>query len=172
MNLVLNARDVMPEGGTLAITTGNDDTKPLANGKPAPVPSGPCVRIWVRDSGPGIEPAVRARLFEPHFTTKLYGHGLGLKITSQIVERYGGQIRVHSALGQGTTFEVRLPQHADHPQPQPQSQPQPLSPPRGSETVLVVEDDEGVAPPGARDPGAERLPRARVRHGRAGARAR
>jgi hypothetical protein len=98
LNLVLNARDAMPGGGTLSIrvTRGARDR--------------PGVVLAVSDTGRGMEPEVRARLFEPFFSTKSdNGTGLGLAIVSDIVQRAGGTIEVESALGRGSEFRVILP---------------------------------------------------------------
>jgi PAS domain S-box-containing protein len=107
MNLCLNARDAMQQGGTLVVETAVDDCLP-GN---VPVDGG--VNRWVRfsvqDNGSGMEEAVQARMFEPLFTTKEYGSGLGLAVVKQIVEGFGGRMRVTSAPEQGTRFDVWLP---------------------------------------------------------------
>lgn len=93
-NLIVNAYQAMPEGGTLYITTARE---------------GKYVEVSFRDTGVGIPPAYLERLFEPLFTTKERGTGLGLVISRGIVERHQGTIEVESLVGQGTTFTVRLP---------------------------------------------------------------
>ena len=93
-NLVLNAADAMPMGGSLSLRTASD---------------GAWVVVQVADSGLGIPPDVRRRIFEPFFTTKETGTGLGLSIVSGIISSYGGTIDVESEPGVGTTFTIRLP---------------------------------------------------------------
>lgn len=95
INLILNAAEALaPDGGTIALRTTND---------------GQMVCLSVSDDGPGIDPQHQARLFEPLFTTKTRGLGLGLAISQEIVQRHDGSITAHSTPGQGTTFTVRLP---------------------------------------------------------------
>jgi signal transduction histidine kinase len=101
VNLVLNARDAMPGGGTIRIAVG-----------PAGEPGGPvAVRLEISDSGPGIDPALRDRIFEPFVSTKRAGsgNGLGLAVVKQVVDRAGGTIAVNSEPGRGTTFRIDLP---------------------------------------------------------------
>jgi two-component system cell cycle sensor histidine kinase/response regulator CckA len=100
MNLVINARDAMPDGGDVVITTGRTET-----------PSGACAELTVSDTGTGMTAEVRERLFEPFFTTKPVdrGTGLGLSTVYGIVTDAGGHIRVDSAPGAGTTFVILLP---------------------------------------------------------------
>jgi signal transduction histidine kinase len=94
INLVLNAVDAMPNGGSLTLETRRD---------------GDWVLLTVADSGTGVPPEVRRRIFEPFFTTKDSGTGLGLSIVSGIISSYGGTIDMDSAPGTGTTFMIRLP---------------------------------------------------------------
>ena len=115
LNLCLNARDAMPRGGRLWLETAAehfdmDRTRlhPLRR-------AGAFARLRVADTGEGMPPAVRARLFEPDFTTKPpgQGHGLGLAIIQQVVERHRGWIECVSTVGEGTCFDVYLPLRAD-----------------------------------------------------------
>jgi signal transduction histidine kinase len=133
LNLVVNARDAMPQGGRIAIALATADSH---------------VRLTVRDSGVGMDPATLAQIFEPYFTTKdaAKGTGLGLPTALGIVEQSGGTIRVTSEPGDGTTFEVRLPVHAGSTREPPVSTPAiaPASTAPVTETVLLVEDDEQV----------------------------
>jgi signal transduction histidine kinase len=101
VNLLVNALEVMPEGGRLTITVASD--APQADG------SRRGVRIDVADTGPGVPPADLSRLFEPFFTTKAAGSGLGLAIVRQTVQRHGGAVSVRSEPGAGTTFSLSLP---------------------------------------------------------------
>jgi len=132
MNLVVNARDAMPRGGHLTITTRN--VRAL---------TGSYVRITVTDTGEGMTDDVRARVFEPFFTTKPQGQGSGLGLATAygIIEQANGQIRVESTRGKGTAFSVILPV-IDTSEPS-----TPLvtrERPRGSETVLLAEDEDAV----------------------------
>jgi PAS domain S-box-containing protein len=145
MNLAVNARDAMPEGGSLVVETrqgqgaGHPETKADASSQ-----RGGWVRLVVTDTGVGIADDVRAHLFEPFFTTKALGHGtgLGLATVDGIVAQNGGHIHVVSAPGQGTTFEICLPRTEEPLAPsQPSRQ---RSAGRGSELVLVVEDEPRV----------------------------
>ena len=110
LNLVLNARDAMPEGGTLRISV-TAETGHAAADEPGWVSRDPlCAVVRVSDTGVGIDPSIMPRLFEPFFTTKgATGTGLGLAVVAEIVDRFGGAIHVESRLGAGTTFEVSLP---------------------------------------------------------------
>jgi PAS domain S-box-containing protein len=139
LNLVMNARDAMPGGGRIAIETGTAERAPGESGV-APVP---CVVLVVRDSGDGMDAAVRAHLFEPFFTTKGVGQGTGLGLATVfgIVKQSGGGVAVESAPGAGTTFLVYLPQVEARPAAVP---PQIPSSAGGHEAVLVVEDDDAV----------------------------
>lgn len=103
LNLVLNARDAMPEGGTLGISVTAEPTR-TASTDPF------CAVVRVTDTGVGIDPAIKSRLFEPFFSTKgARGTGLGLAMVAEIVNRFDGVIHVESRLGVGTTFAVSLP---------------------------------------------------------------
>ncbi len=144
-NLVVNARDAMPGGGRLAIETANHS---CADGSGAPCrPScpGPSVVLAVSDTGTGMDPETLRRLFEPFFTTKARGKGTGLGLSTVygIVQQCGGDIEVASEPGRGTTFRVYLPQAASAAATGQGSGTAPASP-RGSETVLLVEDEEMV----------------------------
>ena len=110
LNLVLNARDAMPVGGTLRISVTAEIGHAPAD-EPGWVSRDPlCAVVRVSDTGVGIDPSIIPRLFEPFFTTKgATGTGLGLAVVAEIVDRFGGAIHVESRLGAGTTFEVSLP---------------------------------------------------------------
>jgi signal transduction histidine kinase/putative methionine-R-sulfoxide reductase with GAF domain len=144
VNLALNARDAMPQGGLLTIETSCAHLDPdAAEGLGAE--SGYCVLLSIRDTGMGMTPEVRAHLFEPFFSTKGPGKGTGLGLATVygIVKQSGGEIQVHSEMGRGTEFRIYLP--CCHEEGSSITLPEPTELlPRGSETILVVEDDERV----------------------------
>jgi nitrogen-specific signal transduction histidine kinase/CheY-like chemotaxis protein len=143
MNLAVNARDAMPDGGTLTIEAVNVDVPP--SGVPgAALKEGPYLRLSVRDTGCGMDASTCRRIFEPFFTTKERGKGsgLGLATVYGIVQQSGGCISVDSEPGQGSTFSVWLPRTFSEPVP---AVPVRSRLPRtGSETVLVVEDEDAM----------------------------
>ena len=144
MNLVVNACDAMPNGGTLTLETSNCRLD-LAHAAAHPgVTPGPHVMLRVSDTGHGIEESRLSRIFEPFFTTKENGKGTGLGLATVfgIVRQSGGHITVESTLGEGTTFRVYLPQSGRAMERG--SLPMETRPLLGSETVLLVEDDTQV----------------------------
>lgn len=146
INLVVNARDAMPEGGSLAITTSNEDLAVDMIGDSGVIPAGRFAVLSVADTGSGIDDRIREHIFEPFFTTKEVGRGsgLGLATVYGIVRQSGGHIDVKSAPDSGSTFKVYFPavereKRSDLPGARP-----PLGL-NGTETVLVVEDDPMVS---------------------------
>jgi two-component system, cell cycle sensor histidine kinase and response regulator CckA len=142
VNLAVNARDAMPSGGrlTVATTTLRNDA-PVSVGA-AEVPPGEWAVIEVRDTGTGMTPDVLAHAFEPFFTTKPQGKGTGLGLASAygVIKQSQGFIGVESTPGAGTTFRIYLPHTTDPAEPEPAAAAR-KAPPRGSETVLLVEDE-------------------------------
>jgi signal transduction histidine kinase len=145
MNLVVNARDAMPTGGSLVIETRNAElTRDRASERPGGLPSGYVV-LSVTDSGVGMDEATRARIFEPFFTTKDQGKGTGLGLSTvwAIARQSGGLVEADSEPGRGTTLTLYLPRAAGELEEMPAA-PAAAVTLRGSETVLLVEDDEQV----------------------------
>jgi CheY-like chemotaxis protein len=145
LNLALNARDAMLSGGSLVIATGAVELAQPLHGRPGTVRSGSWVTLAVSDSGTGIEPATLPHIFEPFFTTKEPGKGTGLGLATVygIVQQSGGVILVDSTVGRGTTFTVYLPQ-VEVTDAAGTAAPAQADGPRGTETVLLVEDEEPV----------------------------
>jgi len=144
LNLAVNARDAMPSGGRLTIATDSAVVDREAPAQPTPLAPGRYVRLMVGDTGTGMSPDVLQRAFEPFFTTKEPGKGTGLGLSTVygIVTQSHGRLRVDSVPGKGTTFEIFLPQAGE-----PATAPMPVATKpgaRGSETVLLVEDDAMV----------------------------
>ena len=145
MNLVVNARDAMPTGGRLAIQTLNTVLSDAQARQHPELPSGPYTLLAVIDTGSGMDEATRARVFEPFFTTKEVGKGTGLGLATVfgIIKQSGGFIEVESALGSGSTFRIYLPQVREAEQLQEDTH-VPVTAPGGMETILLVEDEDGL----------------------------
>jgi two-component system cell cycle sensor histidine kinase/response regulator CckA len=147
VNLALNARDAMPDGGRITIATADAELSPTYAVAHAEVRPGPHVLLSVADTGHGMDDETQAHLFEPFFTTKERGkgNGLGLATVYGIVQQSGGHIRVNSAANSGSTFLIYLPRiEAPEDGGQEAVRPLPPHPSPGTETVLLAEDDEAV----------------------------
>jgi nitrogen-specific signal transduction histidine kinase/CheY-like chemotaxis protein len=145
LNLCLNARDAMSDGGRLVLETANvvltrDYARLQLDARP-----GEYVRLEVRDTGRGIAPKLQARIFEPFFTTKGPGKGtgLGLSMVFGIIQQHQGWIECHSELGRGTRFTIYLPRYGE-PESTPASPADANAPARGKETILLVDDEEMI----------------------------
>lgn len=138
-NLVINAVQAMPDGGSLQVNARNLETEGGAHGDLDP---GRYVGVSIRDEGLGIPQRHLARIFDPYFTTKQKGSGLGLAVSYSVMKNHGGQITVHSELDKGTTFEILLPVSDRSP-------PAAVEPVttgfRGSGRILVMDDEDIVS---------------------------
>jgi two-component system cell cycle sensor histidine kinase/response regulator CckA len=145
LNLAINARDAMPDGGVLTIETLNAE---VGEREGAGVPPGSYAVLRVRDTGLGMDPETMSHVFEPFFTTKEKGKGtgLGLATVHGIVEQSGGYVRAESALGLGSTLTVWLPRSAGRAPAVGETAraPEAGRSLRGSETILIVEDDDTI----------------------------
>ncbi len=146
VNLAVNARDAMPEGGKLILETENVDLKEPMAGKHFTMPAGRYVKLSISDTGIGMDEETKDRLFEPFFTTKERGQGTGLGLSTVygIIKQSGGYIWVYSEEGKGTTFKIYLPRETaavEEPKPSRKKEKHEF---RGTETILLVEDDNEV----------------------------
>jgi len=155
LNLAVNARDAMPDGGALTLTTDNADLSEEHSNRHMGAVPGKYIMLAVTDTGTGMTKEVQQRLFEPFYTTKGAGKGtgLGLATVHGIVKQLGGDVYVYSEVGHGTTFKVYFPHLTTTPEPVVAAQ-EPREAPRGSETILLAEDDDALRSLGARVLGA------------------
>jgi two-component system cell cycle sensor histidine kinase/response regulator CckA len=154
INLVVNARDAMPSGGTITLRTKNVPAADCAAYKEDVLLPGDYVAIAVEDNGTGIPPEVREKIFEPFFTTKEVGKGtgLGLSMVYGIVKQTEGYVFCDSEVGRGTTFTILLPRHvpSEVDEPVKKELAKPVTDSTGHGTILLVEDEEAVRAFGAR----------------------
>jgi two-component system, cell cycle sensor histidine kinase and response regulator CckA len=146
LNLTINARDALAEGGQVTLTTTlREITAAESDLDPDPIPTGRYAVLSVHDNGIGMDDQIQAHLFEPFFTTKEPGHGtgLGLALVYGVVQQSGGHIRVHSAPHRGSTFEIFLPEVREPVQTVSNTIPT-LPGTRGRETILIVEEDDVI----------------------------
>jgi nitrogen-specific signal transduction histidine kinase/CheY-like chemotaxis protein len=145
VNLALNARDAMPKGGRLNIETGGENLDEHSIHQYGDLPPGPYVKLVLRDNGVGIDKETISHIFEPYFTTKEVGKGTGLGLATVygIIRQSGGDVRVESELGKGSTFTILLPRtsEAESVESDIDMVQETL---RGKETILLVEDEEPV----------------------------
>ena len=144
MNLCVNARDAMPQGGTLTVATGNVTAGEGDVGRPEYILPGDYVKLSVTDTGLGIAKELQAQIFEPFYTTKEIGKGtgLGLAMVYGIVKQSGGYVWIDSELGQGACFTIYLPRTEQTIAPDMLAKSE--APSRGNETLLVAEDEEAL----------------------------
>jgi two-component system cell cycle sensor histidine kinase/response regulator CckA len=155
VNLVVNARDAMPDGGKIALRTKNITAAECASFREPTLVPADYVTIEVEDTGTGIPADVMDKIFEPFFTTKEVGKGtgLGLSMVYGIVKQTGGWVFCNSAEGRGTTFRIFLPRHIAQPEEQVKREiavKTPSADLTGHGTILLVEDEEAVRAFGAR----------------------
>jgi PAS domain S-box-containing protein len=146
INLVLNAKEAMPDGGAVRIVTAFIPAPARGQGPSGrPVEHGE-VRVEVSDTGCGIDPSIVDRIFEPFFTTKTPGKGIGLGLSTvhEIVERAGGTVHVGTAVGRGSTFTIHLPRADLQLDPSERALPRRRSTPVGTDAVLVVDEADGA----------------------------
>jgi len=146
VNMVINSRDAMPDGGTITIETKNVTLgEDYTNRRPY-VKGGEYVMLAVSDTGCGMDEATRIKIFEPFFTTKPEGSGSGLGLATSygIIKQHNGSIEVYSEPGQGSTFKIYLPRVKTNGETERIERKLPVNMPGGSETILVVEDEEIV----------------------------
>ena len=145
MNLAVNARDAMPQGGKLIIATSNVELPDMHSSQHPALPAGRYILLRITDTGIGMDEQTKAHIFEPFFTTKGVGKGTGLGLSTVygIVKQSGGFIRIYSEPNAGAVFETYLPRiDQTVPLVSPEKRKRPLA--QGSETVLLVEDEESV----------------------------
>ena len=145
LNLCVNARDAMPDGGKLTIETANRWIDDRA-AKRHDLPAGQYISVCVTDTGVGMTPEVMAKAFDPFFTTKPLGEGtgLGLSMIYGFARQSGGQVRIYSEVGQGTTMCIYLPRHGENPDTDGEAEIERPSAPGEGEVILIIDDDHTI----------------------------
>jgi signal transduction histidine kinase/CheY-like chemotaxis protein len=145
MNLAVNARDAMPQGGKLTIETANAELAGDHADGNLEIATGPYAMLTVSDTGVGMDAATKSRIFEPFFTTKDQGKGTGLGLSTVygIVKQNGGEVKVYSEPGHGTIFKIYFPAVGEHPEALPGESPE-AQMVSAAETILLVEDEDQV----------------------------
>ncbi len=145
VNIAMNATEAMPNGGNLTLETANVSFDPESVGRYPELKPGDYVMLAISDTGPGMSEEIKAHVFEPFFSTKDVGQGTGLGLSTcyGIIKQSGGHISVYSEPGRGTTFKIYLPQVERQPEISPKRLDSPELP-RGTETILLVEDDPAL----------------------------
>ena len=146
INLAVNARDAMPDGGVISLATANHELGQSYEEHGFVSKAGPYVMLEVRDTGHGMDEATQSKIFEPFYTTKVEGTGLGLATVYGIVSQSGGHIEVESAADVGSTFKIYLPTTSLEVAPEKSGQSGVESSLRGTETILHVDDSEMLRP--------------------------
>jgi PAS domain S-box-containing protein len=142
LNLFLNARDAMPEGGTVTVSTAFTTADATTSSQFLSVKPGPYVVVTVSDTGSGIDQSLHTRIFEPFFTTKDHGTGLGLSVLYGVVQNHGGFINLESEVGRGATFSIYFPRLVPHQMGTEKRRKQRA--PRGTEHILIIDDEASV----------------------------
>jgi two-component system cell cycle sensor histidine kinase/response regulator CckA len=145
LNMAINARDAMPNGGNLTLETANISFEQESVGRYPELRPGEYVMLAITDTGLGMSAEVKAHVFEPFFSTKAIGQGTGLGLSTcyGIVKQSGGHISVYSEIARGSTFKIYLPQAEQEAKTPSRSVPS-HDLPRGTETILLVEDDPAL----------------------------
>lgn len=139
-NIIINAVQAMPQGGTICVKTENFIYKKAGGGAPLPLAEGNYIRLAITDEGIGIGEEILPRIFDPFYSTKAKGHGLGLATSYSIIKNHNGYLDVTSTVGTGTTFYIYLPA-ADQRYPAPREKTQII---RGTGKILVMDDEEMI----------------------------
>ncbi|MEO8167281.1 MAG: ATP-binding protein [bacterium] len=142
LNVLLNARDAMPNGGKVTITTRTMLADAHTISQFSSVKPGKFTSVMIADTGVGMDERMKSRVFEPWFTTKEFGTGLGLSVVYGVVQSHGGFINLDSEVGRGTSFTMYLPGSDAKAKAEARRRRQRL--PRGTEHILIIDDEVSV----------------------------